>query len=650
MHRRIRFAIVLIAGGAVLACTFWTVGSVINSNAAGGGSRAVLARSSASGPPMYTLPPSPALPHGPQMLRMLAGVGNGTGSSWKGGNGDGSSVTLDSMTSPAQGAAEGIDVADYQHANGPINWPQVASAGYSFVYIKATEGTYYKNPDYAGDFAGSRAAGMRAGAYAFATPDTASGTQEADYLLNTINYSNDGLTLPPMVDLEWDPYNSSEPCYGLSTSAMVSWIGSFVGEVLARTSRYALIYTAASWWQQCTGGTSAFAADPLSIAAYGVAAPPLPSGWSNYVIWQYSSTGSVPGISTQTDQDQFNGPLSSLEEFATNGQGTAQEIPSPVGQSDGVVDVFWRGSGALLDHMWYVPGGGWYGPQAQSSQLASDPTSVSTGGGGLQVLYQGANADLWGLMYNGAGIWYGPGDLGMGPLGGAPRAVSAQHSVDDVFWRGTNNGLWHAWTFGGAWYGPQELAPAGSVASDPAPVALGVNGAMDVFWRGANATLWDVQYRAGVWSSPRDLNMGTLGSQPEGVNYAPGDVEAAWAGTDQNIWTALQTSGIQGPRPGGDGPLVSYPELASAASGTADIFWTGSTGTAWYASQSGGGSWSGPAALPSGPVGSQPVPAASSLRVFDVFWRGTNGGLWHAWTFGGAWYGPQSLAPGGSFG
>lgn len=637
MRRTLRLASVLIATGALLAGTTLSLGWT---NVSAGG-----VPSGSLGPPMYTLPYSPALPHGPQILRMLAGV-TASGSSKRRGS---TSGTLESMTTPATGDAQGIDVADFQHENGPINWPQVAADGYSFVYIKATEGNYYNNPYYPGDFAASRAAGMLAGAYTFANPSSTGGSAEADYLLNAIHYSNDGLTLPPMVDLEGDPYDASTPCYGLSTSALVSWIASFVNEVVARTSRLPLIYTAASWWQECTGGTSAFSSDPLNVASYGTSSPTLPKGWSNYVVWQFSSTGSVPGISSQTDEDHFAGPVSSLHQFATNGQGTAQELPSPVGQSNGVVDVFWRGGGTQLDHEWYVPGTGWHGPQSMGGALGSDPDAVAAGGGSLQVVYEGSGGRLWTSSYRG-GAWHDNQLLNMGTLGGAPRAVSAKSGVVDVFWRGANNGLWHAWEIGGAWAGPQELAPSGSVASDPAPVSLGQNGSMDVFWLGANGSLWDVQYRAG-WSSPQDLKMGTLGSQPEGVNYQAGTVEAAWSGTDQSIWYAVQTaSGLTGPKSGGDRPLSSYPELASGQSGAADLFWKGANGSAWYAFQSGGGSWSGAGALPSGQIASQPVPTATSTRVLDVFWRGTDGGLWHVWGYNGDWAGPQRLGSGGSFG
>lgn len=557
--------------------------------------------------------------------------------------------TLDRMTTTSASSAEGIDVASFQHSNGPINWPQVAADGYNFAYIKATEGTYYQNPFYPGDFAGARAAGMLAGAYTFATPDTASGTQEADYLLDDINYSNDGLTLPPMVDLEGDPYNTSTPCYGLSTAGMVSWIQAFVSEVLARTNRLTLIYTAASWWQECTGGTSQFAGDPLSIASYGTASPTLAAGWSTWVVWQFTSAGSAPGISGNTDLDLFDGGIASLGEFATNGKGNAQEVPVPVGQSNGTVDVFWRASNGSLDHSWYVPGGGWAGPVSQGGSLVSDPTAVTTGGGGLQVLYEGTDSNLWVTRYTGA--WSAPRSIGMGPLGGAPYAVSAQPGVVDVFWRGSNNGLWHAWFVGGVWNGPQELAPAGSVASDPDPVSLGASGAMDVFWRGANGSLYDVQYR-GSWSAAKDLNMGTLGSQPEGVTESAGSLVVAWVGTDQNIWYATQSGSgaVQGPTTGGDGPLATHPELAASRSGVADLFWGGADGFAWVAARSGNGGWSGATDLPSGVTGSQAEPAASSPGTLDVFWRGQDGGLWHAWGNVGHWAGPQRLGAALTFG
>ena len=55
-------------------------------------------------------------------------------------------------------AVQGIDIASVQHSHGAsIDWSQVAGAGYKFVFIKAAEGSYYRNRYYAGDAAAAAA-------------------------------------------------------------------------------------------------------------------------------------------------------------------------------------------------------------------------------------------------------------------------------------------------------------------------------------------------------------------------------------------------------------------------------------------------------------------------------------------------------------
>jgi lysozyme len=40
-----------------------------------------------------------------------------------------------------------------------------------------------------------------------------------------------------------------------------------------------------------------------------VAQPKIPAGWTTWAFWQYSESGSVPGIQGPVDLDVFNGPL-----------------------------------------------------------------------------------------------------------------------------------------------------------------------------------------------------------------------------------------------------------------------------------------------------------------------------------------------------
>lgn len=206
------------------------------------------------------------------------------------------------------GQAQGLDVSSYQ---GNVDWGSVASKGARFAYVKASESTTYTNPYFAQQYNGSYGAGIVRGAYHFATPDTASGTVQADYFVDHGGgWSRDGRTLPGMLDMEWNPYGSA--CYGLSPSGMVGWVQAFSNEYHARTSRWPVVYTATSWWSQCTGNTGDFSAtDPLMLACYCSSPGAMPYKWASETIWQYADKGTFPG-----DQDVFNGDATHVATLA----------------------------------------------------------------------------------------------------------------------------------------------------------------------------------------------------------------------------------------------------------------------------------------------------------------------------------------------
>ncbi|MEU9185979.1 lysozyme [Streptomyces sp. NPDC048484] len=196
---------------------------------------------------------------------------------------------------------EGVDVSSHQ---GNVAWPALWSSGVKWAYVKATEGTYYTNPYFTQQYTGSYNVGMIRGAYHFATPDTTGGAAQANYFVDHGGgWSKDGRTLPGALDIEWNPYGAA--CFGKTQSAMVTWIRDFLNQYKARTGRDAVIYSATSWWTQCTGDYAGFAsANPLWIARYASAAGTLPAGWSYYTMWQYTSSGPTVG-----DHNKFNGTL-----------------------------------------------------------------------------------------------------------------------------------------------------------------------------------------------------------------------------------------------------------------------------------------------------------------------------------------------------
>jgi len=201
------------------------------------------------------------------------------------------------VLTPAVTYTPGLDVSSWQ---GDVDWSSVAAKGARFAYVKATEGTYYTNPYFSQQYTGAYDAGLVHGAYHFATPDTSGGKAQADYFVaHGGGWSKDGKTFPGMLDLEWNPYGGD--CYGKTKSAMTSWILAFSNEYHAKTSRWPMIYTATSWWNECVGTTGDFSStNPLVLACYCSSVGALPYAWSYPTIWQWADSGTFPG-----DQDRF---------------------------------------------------------------------------------------------------------------------------------------------------------------------------------------------------------------------------------------------------------------------------------------------------------------------------------------------------------
>jgi len=73
-----------------------------------------------------------------------------------------------------------------------------------------------------------------------------------------------------------------------------------------------VIYTATSWWSQCTGNRGDFTStNPLWVARYASAPGTLPYAWGFYTFWQNADSGTFPG-----DQDVFNGAYDRLQALA----------------------------------------------------------------------------------------------------------------------------------------------------------------------------------------------------------------------------------------------------------------------------------------------------------------------------------------------
>ena len=190
----------------------------------------------------------------------------------------------------------GIDVSKYQ---GTIDWSQVATAGLSFVFIKASQGITSVDPELSANWSGAQTAGLLRGAYHFYQPGD-DPTQQAQHFLAT---APSGIgDLPPVLDIE--------TAGSLSPAEIVQGVATWLDVVQKATGRAPILYTSPGFWK--TLGATQLGAYPLWVAEYGVSSPIVPAGWSRWTFWQYSESGTVAGIQGAVDLDLFQGSLEEL--------------------------------------------------------------------------------------------------------------------------------------------------------------------------------------------------------------------------------------------------------------------------------------------------------------------------------------------------
>src|SRR4051812_13652949 len=164
----------------------------------------------------------------------------------------------------ASASIGGPDVASYQHPQGrSISWSSVYGAGERFVFVKATEGTSYRNPYFSGDWAGSHAAGLMHGAYHFARPSARAGSAaaQARRVVATAGNARSKGDLPPTLDLEVSG--------GLGPAKLIAWTKQWVTTVQRLTGRKPMIYSYPYFWSHNMRGTTLFRDRPLWAASYG---------------------------------------------------------------------------------------------------------------------------------------------------------------------------------------------------------------------------------------------------------------------------------------------------------------------------------------------------------------------------------------------
>lgn len=184
----------------------------------------------------------------------------------------------------------GIDVSHHQ---GIINWEKVGKAdSIKFVYIKATEGKTYFDPQFKRNMIGAKKNGFLVGAYHFFRMTSSAHEQFVNFKNVTNGYEMD---LIPMIDIE--------VCDGKETRELQDSLDVLIGLLKAEYGALPMIYgTQRSYNTYCA---PKYNNHHLYIGRYGKNKPQI-NGKGTYTIWQYTESAIVNGIPKPVDMCRFN--------------------------------------------------------------------------------------------------------------------------------------------------------------------------------------------------------------------------------------------------------------------------------------------------------------------------------------------------------
>jgi GH25 family lysozyme M1 (1,4-beta-N-acetylmuramidase) len=240
---------------------------------------------------------------------------------------------------PADGTytlRKGIDVSKWQNLKGLINWAAVKQSGIDYVILKVAGrggsnkspeqyGLLYQDPYFDQNYNGAKSAGLKVGVYFFSTAvNTAEAQEEATYTNNIIrNYQ---LDLPCFFDYEGsDRLAAANPDRNTRTAIASTFCDNILAggnqtgvytnrhffETLLNASELSAKYKiwlanyTMNYYKRDENGNYVYDSNGNKIVVYvpmSLSDVPNQSSYAgNYDFWQYTSSGSVPGIVGDVD-------------------------------------------------------------------------------------------------------------------------------------------------------------------------------------------------------------------------------------------------------------------------------------------------------------------------------------------------------------
>lgn len=200
----------------------------------------------------------------------------------------------------------GVDVSEH---DGSVDWAAVKAAGADFAMIRLgyrgySQGTIALDDYFLANIQGASAAGLKVGVYFFSQAiSEEEAREEAQYVINTL--SGLGITLAYPVAFDQEPITNGDIARTDNlTDAQLTANALAFCQAIEQAGYQAMIYGNQHDLARLdlTGELSAY---PLWYAEYE-AAGNVPTGEFDFVMWQYTASGTVDGMSTSAGQVDMN--------------------------------------------------------------------------------------------------------------------------------------------------------------------------------------------------------------------------------------------------------------------------------------------------------------------------------------------------------
>lgn len=198
-------------------------------------------------------------------------------------------ITIDKKKYPITG----IDISRH---SGIIDWDKIISQHIRFVYIKATEGEDYLDPNYESNVTNAQKTNLKVGEYHFFRFNKPGKTQAINFLFHTKDFSGE---LTPALDIEeWGNMPVTKSGAEIRTE-----IAGFLNTVEKVSGCKMIIYTNINTYNKYIRGQ--FLDNPIWICSFNKDRI-LPDN-RDWLFWQHAHNGKLSGIKGFVDLNTFNG-------------------------------------------------------------------------------------------------------------------------------------------------------------------------------------------------------------------------------------------------------------------------------------------------------------------------------------------------------